>query len=52
MEGALSKTPLPTECQNHGKIFRSVLLKAASHHIPSSGRHRLYDVVLYHKPGV
>ena len=33
---------LPTDCQKHEKSFRSVLLKTASHHIPS-GRHRLHD---------
>ena len=41
VETALSKRSLPTDCQRDGKIFRTVLLKAASHHIPT-GRHRLH----------
>ena len=39
---ALSKRSLPTDCQRDEKIFRTVLLKAASHHIPT-GRHRLHE---------
>ena len=39
---ALSKRSLPTDCQRHQKIFHTVLLKAASHHIPT-GRHRLHE---------
>ena len=31
----LSKRRLPTNCQNGEKILRSIILKAASHHIPS-----------------
>ena len=42
VEAALSKRSLPTDCQRDEKIFRTVLLKAASHHIPT-GRHRLYE---------
>ena len=41
VETALSKRSLPTDCQRDEKIFRIVLLKAASHHIPT-GRHRLH----------
>ena len=37
----MSKRSLPTDCQRYEKIFRTVLLKAASHHIPT-GRHRLH----------
>ena len=32
VEGALSKHSFPTDCQRDEKIFRTVLLKAASHH--------------------
>ena len=32
---------LPIDCQRDEKLFRTVLLKAASHHIPT-GRHRLH----------
>ena len=32
VEAALSKLSLPTDCQRDEKIFRTVLLKAASHH--------------------
>ena len=39
---ALSKRSLPTDCQRDEKIFRTVLLKAASHHIPTR-RHRLHE---------
>ena len=43
VEAALSKRSLPTDCQRDEKIFfRTVLLKAASHHIPT-GRHRLHE---------
>ena len=35
VETALSKRSLPTYCQRDEKIFRTVLLKAASHHIPT-----------------
>ena len=43
VETALSKRSLPTDCQrDEKKIFRTVLLKAASHHIPT-GRHRLHE---------
>ena len=42
VEAALSKRSLPTYCQRDEKIFRTVLLKAASHHIPT-GRHRLHE---------
>ena len=42
VEAALSKGSLPTDCQRDEKIFRTVLLKAASHHIPT-GRHRLHE---------
>ena len=38
VETALSKRSLPTDCQRDEKIFRTVLLNAASHHIPT-GRH-------------
>ena len=42
VETALSKRSLPTDYQRDEKIFRTVLLKAASHHIPT-GRHRLHE---------
>ena len=42
VEAALSKRSLPTDCQRDEKIFRTVLLKAVSHHIPT-GRHRLHE---------
>ena len=42
VEAALSKRSLPTDCQRDEKIFRTVLLKAASHHIPT-GCHRLHE---------
>ena len=41
-EAALIKRSLPTDCQRDEKIFRTVLLKAASHHNPT-GRHRLHE---------
>ena len=42
VEAALSKRSLPTDCQRDEKILRTILLKAASHHIPT-GRHRLHE---------
>ena len=42
VETALSKRSLSTDCQRDQKIFRTVLLKAASYHIPT-GRHRLHE---------
>ena len=42
VEAALSKRFLPTDCQRDEKIFRTLLLKAASHHIPT-GRHILHE---------
>ena len=42
VEAALSKHSLQTDCQRGEQIFRTVLLKAASHHIPT-GRHRLHE---------
>ena len=42
MEAALSKRSLPIGCQRDEKILRTILLKAASHHIPT-GRHRLHE---------
>ena len=42
VEAALSKRSLPTDCQRDEKIFRTVLLKAASYHIPT-GCHRLHE---------
>ena len=42
MEAILSKRSLRTDCQRNEKIFRTVLFKAASHHIPT-GRHRLHE---------
>ena len=44
-EAALSKCSLPTDCQKVEKIFRTDLLKAASHHIHTE-RHRLHVVCL------
>ena len=43
VEAARSKYYLPTDCQRDEKIFLTVLLKAASHHIPT-GCHRLHDL--------
>ncbi len=40
VEVELSTIPLPSNCQQDEKIFRAILLKAASHHIPT-GRHKL-----------
>ena len=42
VEAALSKLSLPTDCQRDEKIFRRIILKEASHHIPT-GRHRLHE---------
>ena len=42
VETTLSKRSLPTDCQRNEKIFRTVLLKAASHHIPT-GRNSLHE---------
>ena len=42
VEATLSKRSLQTDCQRDEKIFRTVLLKAASHHTPT-GRHRLHE---------
>ena len=41
VEAALSKRSLPTDCQRDEKILRTILLKAASHHIPT-GQHRFH----------
>ena len=40
IEDKLSKRRLPTDCQKGEKILLAIILKAASHHIPS-GRHRI-----------
>ena len=42
VEVILSKHSLPTDCQQHVKNFRTVLLKAASQHI-TTGRYRLHE---------
>ena len=42
VETALRKRYLPTYCQRDEKIFQSILLNAASHHIPT-GSHRLHE---------
>ena len=42
MDAALSKRSLLTDCQRDEKIFCTVLLKAAPHHIPTR-RHRLHE---------
>ena len=43
VEATLSKRSLPTDFQRDEKILRTILLlKAASHHIPT-GRHRLHE---------
>ena len=39
---ALNKRSFPTDCQRDEKIFRTILLKVASHHTPT-GRHRLHE---------
>ena len=41
IERKLSSRHLPTDCQKDEKLFRTTLLKAASHHIPT-GRRKLY----------
>ena len=40
IEDKLSKRRLPSNCQKGEKILRTIILKAASRHIPS-GRHRI-----------
>ena len=40
IEDKLSNRPLPSDCQKDEKILRSIILKTASHHIPT-GRHKL-----------
>ena len=42
VEAALNKRSLPTDYQRDEKILRTILFKAASHHIPT-GRHRLHE---------
>ena len=42
VEITINKLSLPTDCPRDEKNFRTVLLKAASHHIPT-GRHRLHE---------
>ena len=42
VEAAMSKRFLPTYCQRDETIFRIVLLKAASHHIPT-GQHTFHE---------
>ena len=42
VEAALSKCSLTTDCKRDAKILRTILLKAASHHI-LTGRHRLHE---------
>ena len=42
VETTLSKRSFPTDCQRDEKIFRTVLLKTASRHIPT-GRNRLHE---------
>ena len=42
VEAALSNRSRPSDCQRDEKIFSTVLLKAASHHIPT-GRHRPHE---------
>ena len=42
MEIALSKRSLPTDCQRDEKIFRTVVLEAASQYI-LTGRHRIHE---------
>ena len=42
VETTLSKRSLPTDCRRDEKILCTILLKAASHHIPT-GRHRLHE---------
>ena len=38
----MNKRSLPTDCQRDEKILRTILLKAASHHIPT-GQHKLHE---------
>ena len=40
IEDKLSKRPLPSDCQKDEKTMRAIILKAASHHIPT-GRHNI-----------
>ena len=42
VDAALRKRFLPTDCQGDEKILRTILLRAASHHL-HTGRHRLHD---------
>ena len=42
VEAALSMCSLPTNCQRDENIFRTILLNAALHHIPT-GCHRLHE---------
>ena len=42
VEAALTKRSIPTDFQRDARILRTILLKAASHHIPT-GRHRLHE---------
>ena len=42
VEAAMSKRSLLTDCQRYEKILRRILLKAASHHIPT-GRNILHE---------
>ena len=42
VDAALNMRSLPTDCQRDEKIFRTVLLKAPSHHIPTE-RYRLHE---------
>ena len=42
VEAALSKHSFPTDCHRDEKILRTILLKAASHHI-LTGRHILHE---------
>ena len=40
IEDKLSNRPLPSDCQKDEKTLRAIILKAASHHIPT-GRHKI-----------
>ena len=42
IQAALSKRSLPTDCQRDEKIFRTVLHKPESYHVPT-GRHRFHE---------
>ena len=42
VEAALTKRSIPTDFRRDARILRTILLKAASHHIPT-GRHRLHE---------